>query len=60
MLASFCSVRKSPLIHANKIFQTTMIAINEVPVIMLESLWFNLVNSYCMIGGYIPLYEYLV
>lgn len=37
----------------------SMTAIDEIACKMLKSLGFNLVSSYCLIGGYIPLNEYV-
>ena len=55
----FNNHRKLSLIQSKGIYQMSKTAIDEIACKMLESLWFNLVNSYCLIGGYIPLYEYV-
>ena len=55
----FNNLRKLNLIDSKEICQMSKTTIDEIACKMLESLWFNLVNSYCPIGGYISLYEYV-
>ena len=55
----FNNLRKLNLIDSKGICQMSKTAIDEIACKILESLWFNLVNSFCLIGGYIPLYEYV-
>ena len=55
----FNNLRKLHLIDSKGICQMSKTTIDEIACKMLESLWFNLVNSYCLIGGYISLYEYV-